>query len=129
MKFEKIDHIGIMVKDLEKASKFFAELFDTEFNIRDADTESDIRTSMSNPTCIELVTPLKPDGAAAKALEHRGEGLTMLSLKVPNLEEAIANMESHGVRLLRREKLPSAKMAFFHPKDLHGVMLELIERE
>ncbi len=129
MKFEKIDHVGIMVKDLEKASKFFAELFDTEFNIRDIDTESDIRASMSHPINIELVTPLKQDGEAAKALEHRGEGLTMLSLKVPNLEEAIANMESHGVRLLRREELPEAKMAFFHPKDLYGVMIELIERE
>ena len=129
MKFEKLDHVGIMVKDLEKASKFFADLFDTEFNIYDRDTESDVNTSMSRPIGIQLATPRAPDGAAAKTLEHRGEGLIMLSLKVPNLEEAIANMESHGVRLLRREKLPSAKMAFFHPKDLYGVMLELIERE
>ena len=49
----------------------------------------------------------------------------MLALEVANIEEAIADMESHGVRLIGR---PTPKAAQFHPKDLYGVMIELIER-
>ena len=56
-----------------------------------------------------------------------GEGLATVSLKVSNLEEAIAYMESHGVRLVLRQDIASAKHAVFHPKDLYGVMIELVE--
>ena len=113
-----------MVKDLEKARKFLADLFDTEFSDPTERKEADARTSMS-PIGIELGTPLSAEGASARTLDRRGEGLAMLALEVENLEEAITYMESHGIRLIGR---PTAKAAQFHPKDIYGVMIELIER-
>jgi methylmalonyl-CoA epimerase len=122
MKVKKIDHVAVMVKDLEQAGKLFSELFETEFTGHDVN-EADVRNLMS-PLGIELVTPLTPDGPSAKSLERRGEGLMMLSLEVSNLKEAVAEMESRGIRRIGGI---GDKIALFHPKDMHGVMIELKE--
>ena len=123
MKVEKIDHIAILVKDLEKAGKFFADLFNTEFAGPNEVKETDMRNLMS-PEGIELVTPLTPNGVLARTLEHRGEGITLISLKVPNVVEATAEMKAKGVRQIGGI---GTKIALFHPKDLYGVTIELIE--
>ena len=126
MKIENIDHIGIYVRDLKKATKFFADLLGTEFTEIGESKEVDVRSAM-DPSGIELFEPLTPDGPAARAIERKGEGLALLSLKVPNLEEGIAAMESRGIRLIGRVERPNARMALFHPKDTYGVINELIE--
>jgi len=126
MKVEKIDHIGIMVKDLEEAIKFFADLFETEFTKIVESKELDVRSFMA-PLGVEIGGSLTLDGVDAKVMESRGEGLHVLSLKVPNLEEATAEMKSRGIRLIRRYSQGSCKLAIFHPKDTYGVMIELIE--
>jgi len=123
-KVEKLRNVLIMVNDLEKAGKFFADLFEIEFTNPDEIKEADIRYLLS-PIGLELIIPLTPDGPVARTLKRRGEGLYMLRLTVPNIDEAIADMESHGVRLVHR--IPERKTALFHPKDLYGVMIELIE--
>ena len=120
MKVQKIDHVSIMVQDLEKAHKLFSDLFG-EFDGPNESPETDVKNYMSS-LGIELVTPLTPDGASAKLLERKGEGFVMLVLQVSNLEEAIAEMESHGVRCVGR----SEKTANFHPKDTYNAMIRLI---
>ena len=127
MKVTKFSHAAILVKDVEEARKFFSDLLGIEFSESFEVKETDARSAMS-PLGIEVVAPLTPDGPVSKALERRGEGLTMLALDVPNIEEAIADMEAKGIRMLGRADLPIGKTATFHPKDLHGVMIELIER-
>ena len=122
MKAEKIDHVAILVKDLEKAGKFYADLFGTEFSGPNENKELDIRNLMS-PIGIELVTPLTPDGVMARTLEHRGDGMTLLSLKVPNVAEATAEMKAKGIR---QTAGTGTRIAIFHPKDLCGVTIELI---
>lgn len=82
-----------------------------------------------NPIEIELVEPLFPNGATAKALKDREEGLTLLSLKVTNLDEAMAEMKSRKIRLIEHSKHGKSRIVIYHPKDLHGVMIELIEYE
>ena len=127
MKVNKIANVAILVKDLREARKFFGDLFETEFSEPTEIKDTDTVNSMS-PLGLELSAPLTPDGSSARALERRGEGVAMIVLYVPNLEEAIADMESHGVRLVGRGDRPTSKTATFHPKDLHGVMFELIEK-
>jgi methylmalonyl-CoA epimerase len=124
MKVEKIDHVAILVKDLEKAGKFFADLLDTEFAGPNEIKELDIRNLMS-PEGIELVTPLTPDGPTARTLAQRGEGVTLISLEVPNVVEATGEMKAKGVRQVGGI---GTRVALFHPKDLYGVLVELIER-
>jgi methylmalonyl-CoA/ethylmalonyl-CoA epimerase len=123
MKVEKIDHVAILVKDLEKAGNFFANLLGLEFTGPSEHKEADVRSLMST-VGIELVTPLSPNGPVARTLDRRGEGLAGLILKVSSLKEALADMESHGLKPVRR---PAAHVAQFHPKDTYGVLIELTE--
>lgn len=126
MAIEKINHVAVMVQDLEKAAKLFSDALGIKFDDPHDAEEANIKNMMSS-VGIELVSPLTPDGPAAKSLERRGEGLTTLVLKVNNLEETVARMTANGVRQIGGADLPEAKTAQFHPKDLHGVMIEFIE--
>jgi len=126
MKVEKISQVAILVKDLEKASKFFADLLETEFTKLGEFEEWDAN-SLISPLRVELIEPLTTDGPTSKVIERRGEGLSFLSLKVTNIEEAVAEMKSRGIRLIRRVERSSFRGATFHPKDTYGVMIELLE--
>ena len=126
MKVEKLDHIAISVRDLDKAIKFFGDLLGTEFSEPRVVEEAGV-IQVLDPLGIELVAPLTTDGPVAKTIESRGEGMSLLSLKVPDLDEGIAKMESLGVRLVQIIKGPQRRAAIFHPKDSFGVMIELIE--
>jgi methylmalonyl-CoA epimerase len=126
MRIEKIDHIAIMVKDLKKAEEFFTDLFQTKFTSLGETKEMDI-ASVMNDIGIELTQPILPNGPSSRALEKRGEGLSMLSLKVTNLAEAMAHMESRGIQRIGYIQNEKMKVAVYHPKDIFGVMIELIE--
>ena len=128
MKIEKLDHIAIMVQDLKKAEKFFADLFETKFAALGEIKDMDAR-SMMEPSGIEIIEPLTPDGVSARTLQKRGEGLSLLSLKVADLDEAMAEMKSRGIRLTAQMQTGKMRVAIYHPKDTFGVMIELIEYE
>jgi len=129
MKAQKIHHISILVKDLEKAKKLYSSLFGIEFGEPNEQKALDVRVVESS-FGINLVAPLTPDGSSAGTLERRGEGVSMVVLKVPDIEEAVKDMESQGIRLLGREfRDNSQKTAIFHPKDLCGVFIELMEEQ
>ncbi len=128
MKIEKIDHIAIRVKNLEEAKSFFGGLFETKFTPVLETPEFDI-TSIIEPSGIELVAPLAPDGPTAKGIESRGEGLVIISLKVRGIDEAMEEMKSRGIRLVAQLDDGRVKAVLYHPADLFGVMVELIEYE
>ena len=126
MKVSKIHHVSVLVRDLEKAGKLYSDLLGLEFEGPYEQEALDVKF-LSSPIGINLASPLTPDGPSASTLERRGEGLAMLVLNVPDIQEAIADMESQGVRLVGKEDRPTARVASFHPKDLCGVMIELME--
>ena len=129
MKVEKLDHVHVYVKDLEKAKGFFSRLLSTNFSPDFAEEEDmKVRTSLT-PLGLELIEPTSPDSAVAKIIERRGEGLAALSFKVTDIEQAIAELESQGLRLIAKVEFGNIKEAQFHPGDAHGVMLELCEYE
>lgn len=134
MKVEKIDHVGINVWDMEKAVKFFGELFETEFGplIVLEPTPMDLKERMG-PLGLDIAEPGAPDKEAARILTNRGEGLNGLSIKVSNLEEADAEMKARGIREIWRGDFEwggvPIKVVGYHPKDTFGVMIELTEYE
>ena len=125
MKAEKIDHVSFFVKDLDKAVKFFGELLETSFLEPFPIKSVDIMDTLA-PLGIDLCTPLTPDGVSSKVMARRGEGLSMVSFKVPNFEEALAEMKARGIRQLVRDTIGAAEWATFDPRDTFGVMIELI---
>ncbi|MFC1823297.1 VOC family protein [Thermodesulfobacteriota bacterium] len=126
MKIDGIDHVAIRVKDLEKAKKFFEDVFETKFYELGDIEELDIR-SIVDRHGIELVSPLLQDGPTSRVLEKFGEGMTLLSFKVQDLDAAVKEMEAKGVRMTLRMRNGDLEGATFHPEDTFGVFIELIE--
>ena len=84
---------------------------------------------MIEPSGIEIMEPLLPDGPTSKRLEKDGEGVICLSLKVSDLDEAMAQMKSRGIRLIGQVRHRNTRSALYHPRDTHGVGIGLIEYE
>ncbi len=82
-------------------------------------------------TEIELLESTSPDGPIAKYIEKKGEGMQHVAFRVENIEEALKTLKAKGVRLIDetpRMGAGGAKIAFVHPKETFGVMIELCER-
>jgi methylmalonyl-CoA/ethylmalonyl-CoA epimerase len=126
MKVEKIDHIAIFVKDLEKATKFFTDVLGTEFT-EPTEVEQFGFINTFEPLGVELVQPVSADSGIAKTIERKGEGVALIGLKVPNIDEAIAEAQSLGLKLISKRETGHLKTAQFHPKDSFGVFIELLE--
>ena len=131
MKIEQVDHIHIAVKDMDKAVKVFENLLGIKFSKEYIEEEIKIKSRLATigPVGIELIQPISPDSVVAKFLEHRGEGVHAISLKVPDIDEALAEAEAKGIRCIARVELPMLREAELHPKDTHGVQIELCEYE
>ena len=127
MKVEKLDHVHIYTLDLEKARKFWEDLLGSKFDDQ-VNSIPELGTRfIKHPMGIGLVEATSPDGVVARAIEKRGEGLSGISLKVADIEQAIAEMQAKGLRLTGRATVGAKKEAFFHPKDAFGVAIELTE--
>lgn len=126
MKVERIDHIHIFVKDLDKAVTFFEDILNSSFSETRHNEELELNWRM-NTLGLELLSSSSPNGIVAKFIERKGEGLAGISLKVHNIEEAVSELQSHGIRLISRYEGGILKEAQFHPKDCFGVVMELCE--
>ncbi len=128
MKAERIDHVTIYVKDLQKAINFFSDLFGLVFSEPFGPEDQPDVTEVMDPLGLNLMAAKIPGGPMSRIIEHRGEGLSALTFKVPNIEDAITEMKSRGIRLVSRGNYgENAKWATFHPKDTFGVLLNLVE--
>jgi methylmalonyl-CoA/ethylmalonyl-CoA epimerase len=129
MKVEKLDHIHIYVKDLDKAMARFEDLLGVEFTgpFTEFADEWGSKGAFAPPG-IDLEAPTRPNSAVAKVIERSGEGLVGgVSFKVPDIESSIAELEGKGMKLLGRITMGGLKEAWFHPAGAYGVLIELCE--
>ncbi len=126
MKVEKIDHIHIAVKDLERATNFFSQVLGSKFSDTIVVPQEHLISRVDN-LGIEIVESTSSQGSIARFIERRGEGLHAISVKVPDIMEAIAELKSRGIRQVGWVEVGKVREAQFHPKDSFGVMLELCE--
>jgi len=123
---EKLDHFHIYVKDLEKAKEIYGRALGTHWSPTLFEKDSMVKSTLS-PLGIELIEPASPDSPVAKTIERRGEGLFGVSFKVANIDQAIADLESQGLKCVGKIQLGSVREAQFHPGGACGVMIELTE--
>jgi methylmalonyl-CoA/ethylmalonyl-CoA epimerase len=133
MKIKHIDHIGIAVKTIEQAGKFYTDMLGLMItNIENvADQKVNVAFLPITDTEVELLESTHPDGPVAKYIESRGEGVQHIAFRVENIEEALAELKAKGVRLIDekpRKGAGGAKIAFIHPKETNGVLVEICER-
>jgi LAO/AO transport system kinase len=126
-----IDHLGIAVRSIDTALKFYRDQLGLSPNPREAVPQEKVEVVMlplGSPR-IELLEASGPDSVIAKFIEKRGEGLHHVALKVPDLNAAIERLRAQGARLLNepRQGAGGHTYVFVHPSSTGGVLLELIQ--
>ena len=130
----RVDHIGIAVKDIEQAKKFYTEFLGMKALGEEVVEEQKVKDCFipCGDSEIELLESTSPDGPIAKHIEKKGEGIQHIALRVDNIEAAIADLMAKGVRMIDekpRYGAGGAKIAFVHPKSTGGILLEISERQ
>ncbi len=133
MKITQVDHVGIAVKDLDKAIDFWGKLLQLGEAEREIVEEQKVSVGMlkCGETRIELLESTTPDGPIGRFIERSGEGMQQLAIRVDNIEEVIKHLMDNGVRMIDETPKIGAggiRMAFVHPKSTGGVLVELTER-
>ncbi len=129
---KQISHLGIAVKDLEEARKFYRSVFGLESSEPIIGGDGTIKVSMVKigPTLIELLQPIGREGFMAKFLEKRGEGFHHICYEVDDINSEIASLKAAGINVLGEPKPGAEGMSvFLHPRGTHGVLVELVEKK
>ena len=130
---KEIDHIGIAVNNLEEAISIYADILGLEYKGTEKIEEQRIihAAFLVGEVKIELVQSTHPDGPIGKFIEKRGEGIHHIAFRVENINGSLKELSAKGVKLIdekARIGADGAKIAFIHPKDMKGVLIELVER-
>jgi methylmalonyl-CoA epimerase len=127
----EIDHLGIAVRSIDQALRFYRDQLGIETSARETVESEKVHVAMLNlgNSRMELLEASGPDSVIAKFLEKRGEGLHHVAIKVPDLNASLERLRASGARLLN-EPRPGAGghlYVFVHPASTGGVLLELIQ--
>jgi methylmalonyl-CoA/ethylmalonyl-CoA epimerase len=128
-----IDHIGVAVKSIEGALKFWEGTLGIKCAGIEDVAEQKVKTAFLplKDTEVELLEPTADDSPVAKFIEKKGEGIHHLAIRVPDLQKALSELKEQGVRLIDekpRKGAGGAMIAFIHPAATGGILLELSER-
>ena len=129
---ERLEHIGIAVKDIKAANTLFSTLLGrSAYKVEEVESEG-VRTSFFEISGlkIELLEATRPDSPIAKFIEKRGEGIHHLAFEVENIEQSLQDYRSKGFELINQQPKKGAdnkQIAFLHPKSTNGVLVELCQ--
>ncbi len=129
---EKIEHIGIAVKDIEKANKLFAALFGKPHYKTEEVKSEGVKTSFFDvgPNKIELLEATNPESPIAKFIAKKGEGVHHIAFAVTDIVSEIKRLKKAGFTVLNEAPKLGADnkmVAFLHPKSTNGVLIELCQ--
>ncbi|OGN94529.1 MAG: hypothetical protein A2Y89_07605 [Chloroflexi bacterium RBG_13_51_18] len=129
---KKIDHIAVVVKDVDKAAKSYADMFGFKvLEKREGPGGEFVSVMMSaGDIRLELFAPLKTGNSFSKFLEEKGGGLHHVSFATDDIVKEMKNLKAQGKKLQNEEPrvMPDAKIAFVHPSAAENVLIELIQR-
>jgi methylmalonyl-CoA/ethylmalonyl-CoA epimerase len=128
----KIEHIGIAVKDLEESNKLFASLFGKPpYKIEEV-ASAGVKTSFfeAGPNKIELLAATNPESPIAKFIAKKGEGIHHIAFAVTDIYSEIERLQKEGFTVLNKIPKKGADnklVVFLHPKTTNGVLIELCQ--
>ncbi|MEP7352106.1 MAG: methylmalonyl-CoA epimerase [Acidobacteriota bacterium] len=127
----KIDHLGIAVRSIDQALKFYRDQLDLEVATREIVAIEKVETAMPplGDSRVELLEATEPDSVIAKFIEKRGEGLHHVAIKVPDLPATLEKLKAGGARILNEPRAGAGGhlYSFIHPSSTGGVLIELIQ--
>lgn len=130
----KIEHIGIAVKNIESANKIFSDVLNTSPYKSEAVESEGVKTTFYQigESKIELLEATSPESPIAKFIDKRGEGIHHIAFDVANVQEEIDRLKEKGYTLIHQQPKDGADnklIAFMHPKDTSGVLIELCQEK
>ena len=129
---DKIEHIGIAVKDLESSNKLFAALFGTAHYKEEEVASEGVKTSFfkCGPNKIELLQATNTESPIAKFIDKKGEGIHHIAFAVLDIKAEIERLKAAGFIVLNEVPKKGADnklVVFLHPKTTNGVLIELCQ--
>lgn len=130
----KLDHIGIAVKNLKEAENIYSKLLNQEPYKTEFIENEKVFTKFykSGEISIELLEATSDDSNIAKFIEKKGEGIHHIAFEVDDISLEINRLEKEGFAFIE-EKIRigngNKKIAFLHPKETKGVLIELCEKK
>jgi len=132
MKLDKIEHIGLAVRDIEEASKLYEDVFGCHISevIDVPDRKLKIAFTDISGTKLELLMGTDDESTISKFIEKNGEGIHHICFEVEDVEKAAAQLQDKGIQLVDKPRMGAEgkKIVFIKPKSTHGVLIELAER-
>ncbi len=138
MQIEGVLKVGIAVKDMDKAVNCYSEalgLTPSEIVAYEPFGMRYCMLQVGDLSFLELMEPTSPESPIGRFIDSRGEGLQHLSLRVADMEEAIAELKEKGFRFLQDAPLRehvgfgTAKFIFIQPQSTGGVLIQLVQME
>lgn len=129
---KKIDHIAIVVKDIDKAIKDYGDMFGFKLaDKRDFGGDAIVANIKAGDITLELFQPTKEDTAFGKFLKETGGGLHHISFLTDDIVKEIKNIKAKGKKMVHNEPipLPDGKIAFVDASSADNVSIELAERK
>lgn len=132
MKVINLDHVAIAVADLDAALGDYRIRYGVEPLYREVVEDQGVEEAMipMGGSFVQLLRPLVPDSPVGRFLDRHGEGLHHIAYAVADIEAALAHLEAEGAHLVDHRPRPGGRgtrIAFVHPRDLAGTLMELVE--
>jgi len=126
----KVEHIGIAVKDFSTSIPLFEKLLNSSCYKKELVESEQVNTAFfqKGETKIELLESLTPDGIIAKFINAKGEGIHHIAFEVSDIKAEMERLKKEGFILLNDEPKPGADnklVCFLHPKNTNGLLVEL----
>lgn len=126
---DRIHHVGIAVRDLDKALEFYRDVLGLHVHAMDTVEDQGVRAALLTigESEIELLEPTSPEANMAKFIERKGEGLHHICFNTPDVDGDLEALKEKGVDLVdQKSRVGLAGMiCFLHPKASRGVLVEL----
>ncbi len=126
----RVEHIGIAVKDLSASIPLYEKLLNSLCYKKERVESENVETAFfrQGETKIELLESSQPDGVIARFIEKKGEGIHHIAFEVIDIVAEMKRLKQEGFVLLNEEPKEGADnklVCFLHPKNTHGVLIEL----
>ncbi len=130
--FDRIDHIGVAVEDLDAAIELYKQRFEMGEQHREVVEEQGVEAVLLEigEGHVELLSPLGPETAVGKFLAARGPGLHHVAYQTSDIDSALDQVKAAGLELIDEQPrigIRGTRVAFLHPKATGGVLTELVE--
>jgi methylmalonyl-CoA/ethylmalonyl-CoA epimerase len=130
--FDRIDHVGVAVDDLDQAISLYENSFEMQLAHRETVESQGVEAVLLDvgEGHVELLRPLSPDTAVGKFIEKRGPGLHHVAYAVGDIDAALTSLSEAGVELIDSEArvgIRGSRVAFVHPRSTGSVLTEIVE--